>query len=237
MNKNMPEELLPLLDWWEQNGKQTLTLVLIAAVAVAGYYGFKNYRANRQAGAANVLMEAYTASELEDGVAKYDGTAAGPAIRLRLAKKYFDEERYQEALDLYTALAGKAPAGFEDVPAVGAAQCLEALEKYDDAVKAYEAFVAANPKSPLALTAKLGAARAVAAKGDKAAALKSLDALKAEVKKDSIEFARVEATIDIVKRWEKRAAPSLFDAADAAAKELATESAKPAEKPAEPAKK
>ncbi len=225
MNKNIPEELLPLLDWWDRNGRQTAVMALVAAVAVAGCYGVRNWRANRRAAAADVLMEAYTAGELEDGVAKYDGTAAGPALRLRLAKKYFDEERYQEALDLYTALEGKAPAGFEDVPAVGAAQCLEAQERHGEAVKAYEAFVAARPASYLALTARLGAARAVAAGGDKAAALKRLEALKAEVKDDATAAARVEATIDVVTRWEKRAARTLFDAADAAAKQLEAEAA------------
>ncbi len=225
--KNIPEELLPLIEWWEQNGKQTVALALVAAVAVAGYYGVKNWREGRRAAAADVLMEAYTAEELEDGVAKFDGTAAGPALRMRLAKKYFDEERYQEALDVYTALDGSAPAGFEDVPAVGAAQCLEALGKYDDAVKAYEAFVAAKPTSFLALTARLGAARAVAAGGDRAAALTRLEALKTELKDDASAVARVEAAIDVVKRWEKRAAPSLFDAADAAAKQLEADAAAP----------
>ncbi len=241
MNKNIPEELLPLLDWWDQNGKQTVAIVLVAAVAVAGYYGYKNWQENRQAGASKVLMEAYTSGELEDGVAKYDSTKAGPAIRLRLAKKYFDEERYQEALDLYTALNGKAPAGFEDIPAVGAAQCLEALGKYDEAKKAYDDFAAAKATSPLALSAKLGAARVVAAKGDKTAAVKILEDLKATVKDDAVATARIDVTIDVVKRWEKRAALSLFDAADAASKQLEAEkpaaekpaAAKPAEKSAE----
>ncbi len=229
MKNNMPEELLPLIDWWEQNGKQTVVLALVAAIAVGGWYGVKNYRADRRAAAATVLLDNFaTAEELEDAVAKYESSAAGPSLRLRLAKKYFNDERYQEALDLYTELDGQAPAGFEDVPAVGVAQCLEALEKYDEAVTAYDAFAAAKPTSYLALTARLGAARAIAARGDKVTARKRLEELTAEVKSDATATARVEATMDLVTRWEKRATRSLFDAAEAATKQLEADASKPA---------
>ncbi len=200
--KNIPAELIPLLDWWEQNGKQVITLALIAAIAVTGYYGVKSWRENRRTGAANALMESYTAAELEAGVDKYAGTMAGPALQLRLAKKYYDEERYQEAFDIYTDLTGRAPDGFADVPVVGAAQCLEALNQPEEAFAAYEKFLADQPTSFLALTAKLGAARTLAMKGDKAGALARLEALKAEVKSDFNATAAVDATLDVVKRWE-----------------------------------
>ena len=53
---------------------------------------------------------------------------------------------------------------------------------------------------------------------------------------DEVAKSRVEATIDLLKRYEKRAERSLFDAADAAQKQIEAESAeKPAEKPAAPA--
>ncbi len=196
--KNIPEELIPLLDWWDQNGKQAIILVAVAVIAVAGFYGTKAWRANRRAAAAHALMESYTATELEDGVAKYEGTAAGPALKLRLAKKYYDEERYQEALDLYTQLTGQAPDGLADVPVVGAAQCLEALGKTEEAFQAYEAFVAENATSFLAFAAKLGAARTLALKGDKAGALARLETLKGEVKGDATATAAVDALISAI---------------------------------------
>jgi len=232
---NIPEELLPVLEWWEKDGKQTVAILLVAGLAVAGYYGVKGWRDGRRIAAADSLMTAYTAEELEDAVAGYGSTQSGASLRMRLAKKYFDAERYQEAFDVYAALEGSAPDGFEDVPAVGKAQCLEALGKFDEAVRAYDAFAEAKPKSFLALTAQLGAARSVAASGDKAKALERLEALKKSLEGDDAAVSRVEATLSLVKRWEKREAKTLFDAADAAAKQLDAEAAKTeAPKPEEP---
>ncbi len=196
--KNIPEELIPLLDWWDQNGKQAVTILLVVVIAVTSFYGVKSWRANRRAAASNALMESYTTTELEDSVAKYEGMAAGPALKLRLAKKYYDEERYQEALDLYNQLMGAAPDGLADVPVVGAAQCLEALGKYEEAFQAYETFVAENPTSFLNLAAKLGAARTLALKGDKAGAVARLEALKGDVKDDVTAIAAVDAVLSAV---------------------------------------
>lgn len=224
----IPEELLPVIDWWEKDGKQTLAIVAVCGLAVLGYYGVKNYRAAQADAAAAALMDATGVDELAEAASRYEGTKAGPALRLRLAKAYFDAEKYEEALDLYEKLDGRAPEGFANAPAVGKAMCLEALERYDEAKAAFEAFADAQPKSYLALTAQLGAARVVAAGGDKAKALEMLAALKESVKDDELAVARVEAATSLVKRWEKRAKRSLFDAADAAAQQLEAAAAAPA---------
>ena len=118
--------------------------------------------------------ETFAPDELEESVAKFGSRAPGGLMKVKLAKAYFQAERYEEALALYEELEKAPPAGFEDVPPVGKAQCLEALEKYDEALAAFEAFAASNEKSYLRLTAQLGAARCVCEKGDKAKALKCL---------------------------------------------------------------
>ena len=210
--------------------KSTLPWLLAAGIVVAGYYGVKKYVADRRAAAAESVSNAYTTDELEDAVGKFGGSKAGGVLKLRLAKSYFDAGKYDGALAIYEELDGKAPDGFADVPPVGKAQCLEALGKFADAAKAYDAFAKDNEKSPLAMTAKLGAARCVAQGGDKAKAIERLEAMKSSVGDDEIAKARVESTIDLVKRYEKRAERSLFDAADAAQKQLDAE-AKPAAAP------
>jgi len=191
----------PLADDFVKEIRATVPWLLAAAIVVAGYYGVKNFMASRRAAASEALVSAYTAEELEEAVSKFGGSDAAGALKLRLAKKYFDAGRYQEAMDVYASISGEnAPDGFADVPAVGKAQCLEALGSYADAVQAYDAFAEANPASFLALTAKLGAARATALAGDRAKALERVAAIRESVKGDALSEARVDATEDCVKR-------------------------------------
>lgn len=219
-------EFLPLIEWWEKDGKSTVIWLLVAAAAVGGWYGFKAYKASVKAAASAALVSAYTTDELEEASEKFASSQAGGAIKLRLAKSYYDNSRFEEAMALYDELSAAVPAGFEDVPPVGKAQCLEALGRYADAQKAYEDFLAANPKSFLALTAGLGVARTIALKGDKAAALKRIEELKA-ANSDEIAKARIETTESAIKRYGKKAS--------AAPAKPAAAPAKPAAAPAKPA--
>ena len=230
---NIPEELVPVVEWWEKDGKQTVAILAVAGIAVAGWYGWKGWSESREARASEALLTAAQAEDLESAVANYGGTKAGPALRMRLAKRYFDSERYEEALAEYEKLDGSAPEGFDDVPSVGRAECLEALGRTEEALKSYDAFAEAKPKSFLALTAKIGAARCVAQLGDKTKALERLAAAKAELAGDDTSKALVESAEALVKRWEKRERKTLFDAADAAAKQAEETVAAAAEIPAE----
>jgi len=192
----MNEELM-------QELKGTLPWLIAAALVVGGWYGWKNYTTSRKVAASEAVVNAFTVEELEEAAAKYASTDAGGALKLRLAKKYFDGERYQQAMDLYDELAANPPEGFADVTAVGRAQCLEAMGKYAEAQQAFEAYAQANPKSFLTLTAQLGAARSMAEAGNKKEALEQLAALKETVKDDMLAKMRVEATEDVVTRYKK----------------------------------
>ena len=147
MNLRTNPELLPLVEWWEKDGKSTVIWLLVAAIAVGGWYGWKNHKAAVKAAASDALVNAYTTEEIEDAAAKFAGSATEGALKLRLAKSYFDAGRYEEALAQYEALIGNAPDGFADIPVVGRAQCLEALGKFDEAAKAFDAFAEASPKN------------------------------------------------------------------------------------------
>ena len=204
MNLRTNPELLPLVEWWEKDGKSTVIWLLVAAIAVGGWYGWKNHKAAVKAAASDALVNAYTTEEIEDAVAKFAGSATEGALKLRLAKNYYDAGRYEEALAQYEALIGNAPDGFADIPVVGKAQCLEALGKFDEAAKAFDAFAEASPKNYLTLTAQLGAARSYAQAGDKKKALARVDALKSANKDDELAKARIEATESAIKRFEKK---------------------------------
>lgn len=225
------------LEQFIQEVKSTLPWLLAAAIAVGGYYGVKKYVADRRAAASEAVADAGTTDEIEDAAAKYKGAKVSGVLNLRLAKSYFDAGNYEGALEVYTSLEGQAPDGFAGVPAVGKAQCLEALGKFDDAAKAFDAFAEANPASYLALTAKLGAARCIAQSGDREKAIARLEEIKGTLD-DEVGKARVDATIDLVKRYEKRAERSLFEAAEAAQKQIEAEAAQQqvAEKAEEPKK-
>ena len=175
--KEIPEELLPVIEWWEKNGKQAIVTVVVAAVVAAGYYGFKSHQESQRKAASSALVSSRTLAQLETASNEFGGSKAGPSIKLRLAKEYYDAGQYESAMNLYKELSGKAPEGFAEAPAVGIAYCLEATEKYDEAAKAFEA-CAQDEKSLYFLTAKLGVARCTAAAGDKAKALADLEALK-----------------------------------------------------------
>ena len=207
MNLRTNPELLPLVEWWEKDGKSTVIWLLVAAIAVGGWYGWRNHKAAVKAAASDALVNAYTTEEIEDAVAKFSGSATEGALKLRLAKNYFDAGRYEEALAQYESLCGNAPDGFADVPVVGRAQCLEALGRFDEAAAAFDAFAEASPKNYLTLTAQLGAARCFAQAGDKAKALARIEALKAANTDDDIAKARIEATETAIKRFGQKAAP------------------------------
>lgn len=202
MNLKKNPELIPLVEWWEKDGKSTVIWLLVAAIAVGGWYGWKSHRAAMKAAASDAAVNAYTTEEIEEAVSKFSGTATAGALKLRLAKNYFDNGRYEEALAQYEALDGKAPDGFADVPVVGRAQCLEALKRFPEALAAFDAFVQASPKGYLTLTAQLGAARCLAQDGKKDEALKRLAALKGANGDDEIAAARIDATETLVQRYE-----------------------------------
>lgn len=234
-------ELLPVWDWWVKEGRSTLLMLAVAAIAVGGFYAGRNWLHSRDAAANAALVNAFTTDELESAVADYGSTKVGESLKLRLAKSYYDGGRYQDALESYDALVAKMAAGgpFTDIAKIGRAYSLEGLKKFAEAQKAFADYAAdeANAESYLLLTAQLGAARCKALAGDKDSALKDFDALKAKTQ-DEVAKTRIERMADAVKRHDPgRAARSLFDAANSAAASL-EKSAKAAEaKPAEAAKK
>ena len=216
-------ELLPVWDWWVKEGRSTLTYLLVAAVCVAGWYAFKNWKAGRTAAANNALVNAFTADELEEAVAKFGGGDTGPALKLRLGKSYLAAERWEEAEKLYgdyvASAAGDDP--FVQLARLGHAYALEGSGKYDEAGREFDG-LAAETNLPVHAAAALGSARCLALKGDKEGALKLLE------KSDDPQAKSLSETI---KRYDpSRKAKSLFDAADAAASKIAEENSAAKEK-------
>ena len=194
--ENLNEELLKQI-------KSLIPYVIAVGLVVGGYYGVKNYLAGRQTAATAAVTNSVTTDDAETAVANFGDSPAGGVLNLQLAKRYFDDGRYEEALAVYEKLSEQSPDGFADVPVVGKAQCLEALGKYAEARQAYESYLAGAPADYLKMTAKLGAIRATALAGEKDAALKQLAELKETVKTDPAAFGRVTTLEEAINRGVK----------------------------------
>lgn len=252
-------ELIPLWDWWVKEGRSTAIMVAVAGLAVAAFYGTRNWMKGRDAAASAALVKmaspnsmpggAGLVDEQEEAVATYGSTKAGPKMKIILAKSYFDAERYEDALQVYDELvkdAGKNQ-DMADIAAVGRAQALEGIAsqdesedgrkaKYKTASDAFAEYVATHEKSYLLLDAKLGAARCKALSGDKDGAAADFAAL-TENAKGEAEKSHIKRVEDAVKRYKPRARASLLDVANSAAVQLEKEKkadAKPEAKPAVP---
>ena len=77
--KEIPEELLPVIEWWEKNGKQAIVTVVVAAVVAVGYYGFKSHQESQRKAASSALVSSRTLAQLE--TAKQGGSVDQAASR------------------------------------------------------------------------------------------------------------------------------------------------------------
>lgn len=220
--ENLPEELLPLYDWWRAKGPQSLVTLGAAVLIFGAVWAFRHYRTAKIASANQAFLKAQSLEDLEGVVAQFGSFKAGNAARLRLAKAYFDAGKAQESFDLYELCLEKgAPHGFREIAELGRAHALEALNRLDDALTAYQEFERGRADHFLRPQAVLGIARVLTLQGKKDEARKRLENLKAEKTGDAAWEMAVAQLQGVVDRYEPRAARSLFDAADRAAAQTA----------------
>ncbi len=210
----IPEELLPVVEWWERDGKKTLAIAAVVGVAVLGYISWRSHKEKLQEEAEAAVATAMDVETLQDAVNRFGDYDVGPMLKLKLASAYCargEEGDAKSALEIYDQVvaSGKIPAGFEDVPKVGRAECLESEEDFGGAIAAYESFIASAPtNAPLLIAAKLGLARSKAQSGDRKGAVAYLEAMQKDEGLSASAKARVESTLDVVKRWTKQPAPA-----------------------------
>ena len=216
----IPEELLPVVEWWEQNGKQAMVVAAVAAVAGLVYWSWDARRMRALDAADDALSVAVNTAlqtqidaksaaavqsieDLKTAVATSADQKCAPALKLMLAAATFARKEagdVEGALEIYDGMiaSGETPSVYAEIPVVGRAQCLEALGRFDEARKAFDDFAASNTNSYLRLTAQLGSARCLAQSGDRDGAVKALE----ELKKDAgVDAGAVEFTLSLVKRW------------------------------------
>ena len=101
--ENLPEELIPVYEWFCEHGKDFLLQVAIVVVVIIAAFTFKNYRASRADAASAAFLSANDVAGLEEVNGKFGGSKYGPLIRLRLARAYYDDEKFDLASEAFKA--------------------------------------------------------------------------------------------------------------------------------------
>ena len=60
-------ELIPLWDWWVKEGRSTAIMVAVAGLAVAAFYGARNWMRGRDAAASAALMKMASPNAMSGG--------------------------------------------------------------------------------------------------------------------------------------------------------------------------
>ncbi len=225
----IPEELLPLVEWWERNSKEALTVIAVVLVAGLGYWAWETHRERARQADGEALLASLTSwsqcqidpdgeeatralETLRDAVATSGGKTA-VLEKLLLANAYFRrgnpaEKDYENALALYeelqatfasNAALARDMGAYTDVPPLGRAHCLEALGRFDEALAAFEAL--ASQESFGSVSAACGAARCLAQAGKKDEALARLEKLLAAPDVNATDAQALRFTSDLIKRW------------------------------------
>ena len=199
-------ELLPLWDWWVQNGKSTIMTLVVAAVALLGFYGVRGYLNGRNAKASRALSVSNASEELSGAVAEYGSSSIGAGLKLRLAKSHYDNDQFQDALDVYEAIikdAGKDDP-FLDIAVLGKAFALEGLKKYQEAQEVFSSYASDESKSHdgYRTTAQFGVARCKALQQKNAAeAVEYLTGLK-DATTDEDKKTRIDSMLSLLKHYD-----------------------------------
>ena len=235
--QNLPEELLPLYDWWKSKGPKTLVQLALAAFVAIALYAFWQWRQARLDQASAQITAAQSVDELEAAEARYGSTGAGSLLQLRLARAYYDLSRYDDALATYNAfLTRNANHPFAPVARLGVAATQEAMGDYPAAQESYTQLVEPATPAYLLPEAKLGIVRVLFLSGKKDEAAAQLEAFLADpANKEWETFAR--NLKETLRTYKPRVRPSLMNLADAIAPVAAKDApAAPENKPSDEAK-
>lgn len=206
---NISEELSPVADWWKKEGKRCIVILCVGALIALGAYAWvsRERRLDAEASVYAYGVTQYTIQELEDAVQKYGDRDVGAVIKMRLAKMYFEGKEYEKALEIFKAVADEEIyTVFALDPKFGVAACEEALEKWDEAQKAYEQIVEVEGgESMYGFQAKLGSARCYAlAHAGEEGRFEKFEAIKKECADDLAKINVVDMMMSYVKNYEKR---------------------------------
>ena len=221
---SLPEELLPVYDWYREKGQKLIYAALAVLIVVLAAFALMRHRASRADEASTALLSAEGVEGLENLNGQYGSTRLGPLIRIRLAKAYFAAGSYKEARTTYEDfLKSHSQHELADIAKIGLASTLEAERAFGEAEREFATFAQANPNHYLYPVAIMGQARCLAAEARKPEAFDLLDRLMV-AKANTPWEAMAKDLRGVIERFEGFKSRSIFDQMEAAAKDLAVPS-------------
>lgn len=157
-----------VLAWFELNRKRVIAGAIgVLAVVVAGYvYDWHRRQTERAAEQAlfalkerpgtDAEVERLPASDLLKIVNAHSGTSAAQRALILAAADLFEEQKYPEAkekFDEFLAKHGSSP--LAPIAALGVASSLDAMDKVEEAMSAYQRVINQYPAEPAAARARL----------------------------------------------------------------------------------
>ena len=139
--------------------KKLLVLALIAVIAATGIFAYIRHSESVKAEAIAKLEQAKTIEEIKAELAKSPDIPGADAARLRMAKIYEEEKKYDEAVKVLEGLSSSEDAAVRNRALLNIAYLSELDGKPDEAVKKFSA-IADNTAIPTAERAEAGYAAA-----------------------------------------------------------------------------
>ncbi len=169
---HIPEELIPVYDWWITRGPKTVAIVIVILAIVFGVIGW-HLRGLAKLDQANVALAQAQGAEDFQTLLSDNNTKPAQLSRLALARAYYNAGSYQEALSEYNLFLAQTDAPeFKDIAVIGKAHALEGLGQADDAIAILKPFAEqATDSHYLKATALIAWARCETLSGNKAQAL------------------------------------------------------------------
>jgi len=145
--------------FWDQYKTTIISVVAVLLVGGLGYAGYELYNARRTADAAALLASAKSASDYEQVIVRYAGSAPAASSYLLLATQQRAQKKYAEAnLTLHKFIDQFPKHELITTAWMGVASNLESLGKNDEALSTYQRLATEYPQSfnaPLALLAEI----------------------------------------------------------------------------------
>ncbi len=206
----IPEELIPVVQWWQEKGPKTLSTVGIVILIVAAIFFWVESAKEKQ----NDAITAYAVMDAQgETAAREEATSIiidadvtmAPIAQLDRAHHRYTAGDYEAALaDYETLVATLEEPALKDIAILGRIHALEAVKEYDQALSALaevEAqFTQATPKHYLSAQTLCTKARLLCQKGDKAGAKVTLEGLLTST--DPAEKAMAEKTLKMIDAYD-----------------------------------